>query len=290
MKKCFVISPIGQPGSEVREQADAVLDYIIRPALKDMGIEPVRADQMAEPGLITDQMIVAILNYDFCIADLSGHNPNVFYELAIAQAAGRPVVLMKHAGQAIPFDVKDYRLIEYDLRPQSMKDDRWVSVLKEHVERVLAPDYKPPRLLGDKISSASDSDQSYFLNARSEEFGGAPRFHDIVRNASEYCNMMGVSLKAWGSIESEHVLESLTERNIPIRILIMYSKNPGLGAMINGALLPAEDLEDIARQTDRMAEYFGRFGGTVQVRTNPRAARLLNSSFLKRASNRRSAA
>jgi hypothetical protein len=87
MKKCFVISPIGLPGSEVREQADDVLDYIIAPALKDLGIEAFRADKQMEPGLITDQMIAAILNYDLCIADLSGHNPNVFYELAIAQAA-----------------------------------------------------------------------------------------------------------------------------------------------------------------------------------------------------------
>src|SRR5262249_3834158 len=133
MKKCFVISPIGEAGTEVREQADDVLDYIIRPALKDMGIDPIRGDRLAEPGVITDQTMAAILNYDFCIADLSGLNPNVFYELAIAQAAERPVVLMKLAGQPIPFDVKDYRLIEYDLKPRNMKTDRWASVLKEHV-------------------------------------------------------------------------------------------------------------------------------------------------------------
>lgn len=51
MKKCFVIGPIGEPDSDIREQADAVLEYIIQPALRDMGIEAVRADKMAEPGL-----------------------------------------------------------------------------------------------------------------------------------------------------------------------------------------------------------------------------------------------
>jgi hypothetical protein len=70
MKKCFVISPIGLPGSAVRDQADAVLDYIIEPALREMEIEAIRADKLAEPGLITDQMIAGILNYDLCIADL----------------------------------------------------------------------------------------------------------------------------------------------------------------------------------------------------------------------------
>jgi hypothetical protein len=114
MKKCFVISPIGSPESDVRERANDVFDFIIKPALSALGIEAVRADMLATPGLITDQMIAAILNYDLCIVDLTGHNPNVFYELAVAQAAGRPVVLLKLVGEAIPFDVKDYRLIEYD--------------------------------------------------------------------------------------------------------------------------------------------------------------------------------
>src|SRR5262249_44919734 len=185
MKKCFVISPIGQPGSDVREQADAVLDYIIEPALKGMEIEAVRADKLAEPGLVTDQVIGAILNYDLCIADLSGQNPNVFYELAIAQAAERPVVLLKLAGEIIPFDVKDYRLIEYDLKPRSIRTDRWIPVLKNQIACVLAPDYRPPRLLGTKIISKSDGFRAYLLDARSEEFGDAPRFPEVAQQAAE---------------------------------------------------------------------------------------------------------
>lgn len=111
MGRCFVISPIGSPDTIIRENADAVFDYIIQPALSNMNIEAVRADKLAGPGQITEQMIAAILDYDFCIADLSGHNPNVFYELALAQAAERPVILMKLVGEPIPFDVKAYRLI-----------------------------------------------------------------------------------------------------------------------------------------------------------------------------------
>ena len=60
-------------------------------------------------------MIEAIQTYDLCIADLTGHNPNVFYELALAQAARRPVVMLKLAGEAIPFDVNGYRVMEFDL-------------------------------------------------------------------------------------------------------------------------------------------------------------------------------
>src|SRR5262245_44114963 len=98
--RCFVISPIGQPDSDVRDEANAVFNYIIVPALERIAsaggpvIEAIRSDQIGTPGRIEEQMLEAILSYDLCIVDLSGLNPNVFYELAIAQAAGRRVVLM----------------------------------------------------------------------------------------------------------------------------------------------------------------------------------------------------
>jgi len=256
MKKCFVISPIGQPGSDVRERADAVLEYIIEPALKEMEIEGIRSDKLAEPGLITDQMIAAILNYDLCIADLSGQNPNVFYELAIAQAAERPAVLLKLAGEMIPFDVKDHRLIEYDLKPKSIRTDKWIPILKDQIASVLAPGYKPPQLLRGKIISKSDSFRSYLINARSEEFGDAPRFHEVVQEADKYCCLMGVSLKVWASHDGQRVLNNLAARKISVRILIMDAENAGLTAMINTEL-PAEDLESVKRGTEKMVNFFG---------------------------------
>src|SRR5215471_15505868 len=255
MKKCFVISPIGQPGSDVREQADAVLDYIIEPALKEMGIQAIRSDKLAEPGLITDQMIGAILNYDLCIADISGHNANVFYELAIAQAAERPVVLLKLAGETIPFDIKDYRLIEYDLKPRSIRTDKWIPILKNQIASVLASDYRPPQLLRGNIISKSDGFRSYLINARSEDFGDAPRYHEVVQRAAEYCCLMGISLKVWASEDGRRVLHDLAARKIPVRILIMDAENPSLAAMINTDL-PSEDLEAVKRQTVKMAQYF----------------------------------
>jgi hypothetical protein len=254
-KRCFVISPIGAPGSKVRDDADAVLEYIIKPALREMEIEAIRADKLAEPGLITEQMIAAIMDYDFCIADLSGHNPNVFYELALAQAAERRVILLKQAGDLIPFDVKDHRLIEYDLSARSMKTDKWIPVLQEQVKSVLAPGYQPPKLLRGRSVSKSEGSRSYLINARSEEFGDAPRYHEVVQRADKYCCLMGVSLKSWGSDDGRRVLQDLNRRRVPVRVLLMDAENPGLAAMINEHL-PSEDLGAVKRQTSKMAEYF----------------------------------
>lgn len=119
IKRCFVISPIGDEGSKIRHHADDVFEFIIKPAMEPLGIEPVRSDHMSETGQITEQMFGEILGADLCVAVLTGHNANVFYELAIAQCAARPLILLIEKGQPLPFDVKDLRAIEYRLSPIS---------------------------------------------------------------------------------------------------------------------------------------------------------------------------
>src|SRR5262245_28509041 len=89
---CFVVSRIGPEGSEVRDRADQVLEYIIAPAARACGYEARRADHILQPGIITQQIIADLINAPMVVADLSGHNPNVFYELAIRQVFRKPLV------------------------------------------------------------------------------------------------------------------------------------------------------------------------------------------------------
>lgn len=134
--KCFVISPIGDEGSSTRAHADEVFTYIIEPALKVFGIDPIRSDHMAEPGKISDQMYRAIFEYDLCIAVLTFSNPNVYYELAVAQSACRPVILLIEKGNNLPFDVKDTRVVEYDLSITSYKNQTHVNRLVKFLEQL----------------------------------------------------------------------------------------------------------------------------------------------------------
>ncbi len=145
-KTGFIISPIGAEGSDVRKHADIVLECIIKPALDECGVRSIRADNMDEPGRITEQLINGILNYDLCVAVLTGHNPNVFYELAVAQLALRPLVLLIAKGEVVPFDVKDYRVVEYDLEPISIFKNIWVKEVVKQVQAVLSPGFSPPRI------------------------------------------------------------------------------------------------------------------------------------------------
>lgn len=115
-KVCFVISPIGTDGSDIRRRADQLLRHIIGPAVDICGFEAIRADQISEPGMITTQVIQHIIDDPLVIADLTGSNPNVFYELAIRHAIRKPLVQIIQKEEKIPFDVASMRTIPVDHR------------------------------------------------------------------------------------------------------------------------------------------------------------------------------
>ncbi|WP_147441146.1 hypothetical protein [Halorubrum sp. Atlit-26R] len=112
---CFVVSPIGEEGSDTRERSDKLFEYVIEPAVSPHGYEPIRSDQIAEPGMITSQIIDHIVDSPLVIADLTGSNANVFYELAIRHALQKPLIQLISVNDSIPFDVAGTRTIQIDL-------------------------------------------------------------------------------------------------------------------------------------------------------------------------------
>src|SRR5438128_2309435 len=108
-KLCFVISPVGDEGSDIRKRADQILKHVISPIVKELGYEPVRSDQISKPGVITGQIIEHLIEDSLVVADLTGYNPNVFYELAVRHAVRKPVVQLRKKGEPLPFDVAPVR-------------------------------------------------------------------------------------------------------------------------------------------------------------------------------------
>lgn len=139
-KRIFIACPIGDEGSEERKRSDQLLKYVIAPVVQDvMKTNPadvlVRADRMAEPGRITKQIITEIVQCDVMIADVTGDNPNVMYEIGLRQALLRPYILMAGKGHRLPFDLADIRTIFYELgldTVQGAKDE-----LTAHLQRAL---------------------------------------------------------------------------------------------------------------------------------------------------------
>lgn len=115
MKKCFVISPIGEDGSEIRKRADKVFKYIISPVCEEGGFEPIRVDKVNQADSITQTIIDYLKNSELVIADITGHNPNAFYEMGYRASTGKPMIHLKEKDEKIPFDIAGIRAFDYDL-------------------------------------------------------------------------------------------------------------------------------------------------------------------------------
>lgn len=112
LKTCFIICPIGNAGSPERIRSDTLLKHVYTPVLSTTGYNPVRADQIPKAGMITTQIINLVVESPLVIADLTGGNPNVFYELAIRHATGKPYIQVIEAGSTIPFDTRGVRTVQ----------------------------------------------------------------------------------------------------------------------------------------------------------------------------------
>lgn len=113
-KICFYITPIGSEDSVERKHADLFLSSLVQPALAELGLTVVRADQIGEAGMITTQVLEYLKKSKLAIADLSYLNPNVFYEVALRHALRLPVVQLIRKADRLPFDVNQSRTLVFD--------------------------------------------------------------------------------------------------------------------------------------------------------------------------------
>lgn len=137
---CFYITPIGEEESEYRKHSDLFLGSIVEPALDSFQLKVIRADAIDKPGVITRQIIDYLLKSRLVIADLSFHNPNVFYELAIRHAARLPVVQIIRNADSVPFDLNQVRTIKIDtsnIYTLVPKIDTYRSEISNQVRRAL---------------------------------------------------------------------------------------------------------------------------------------------------------
>ena len=125
---CFVLMSFSPPVGDYYQQ-------IYEPAIRKAGLRPVRADaDIFGTGKIIDQIWDGINAAKVLVAELTGRNPNVFYELGLAHALDKPVVLISSNEDDVPFDLKHIRVIYYNV-----SDPFWGQKLIEKVaENILS--------------------------------------------------------------------------------------------------------------------------------------------------------
>jgi hypothetical protein len=131
---CFVMMPFAEPiGSYYKA--------IYEPAITKAGLKAVRADdEIFATGKVMDQILSGITAAKVLVAELTGRNPNVFYELGLAHALNKPVVLVSSNQEDVPFDLQHIRVIYYDMR-----DPFWGEKLVAKVSENIVSALKNPQ-------------------------------------------------------------------------------------------------------------------------------------------------
>ena len=157
--RAFVIMQVGAKDSPERKRADEIYNFIVVPAVEGIGLEPYRADLDPSPGAITPKFLSELLSARLVIADLTGHNPNVFYELGITHSFGRPLISIADSSNSLPFDAKDERVIELGEYATTgltyAQGEQAKASLQESLGIVLADDYSPPSPLRELAANRS---------------------------------------------------------------------------------------------------------------------------------------
>jgi hypothetical protein len=109
--KCFVIMPFAGAFDPVFEAVKEVATTAVPGTL----VECYWLKDVHAAGRITDDILGGLSEAAFCIADVSGHNPNVMWETGYAMALGKPTILICQDIAALPFDLKSHHALEYSL-------------------------------------------------------------------------------------------------------------------------------------------------------------------------------
>jgi hypothetical protein len=113
--RCYVITPVGVEGSEIKKRTDYLTEHVYN-VIGDMcNIEIIRDDLKNNSSSIdiTASIINDVLNSELVIADLTDQNPNVFYEVGLRHSTKKPIIHICMNGNVIPFDVYGNRVIWY---------------------------------------------------------------------------------------------------------------------------------------------------------------------------------
>jgi TIR domain len=114
--RCFVVMPFGDP------ELQAVYEYFVKPTLEtECQLLCERGDDVFGSNVIMDDILRSIKSATIVLADLTKKNANVFYEVGICHALGKPVLLLAQSIEDVPFDLRHRRVLIYEYTPPGCK-------------------------------------------------------------------------------------------------------------------------------------------------------------------------
>ena len=139
---CFVVMPFDS-------LFKAEYDWVIRPAVEELGLKCVRGDEIYSKPQVMADVWNSIRKSRLVIAELTNRNANVFYEVGLAHAIGKPIILLTRNDDDVTSDLKSLRYRLYDINNPSWGDSLRAAI-KSMVQSILEQREIPAYLEGVK--------------------------------------------------------------------------------------------------------------------------------------------
>ena len=195
---CFVAMPFS-PLFKTQYEA------IINPAITELELECVRGDEIYSQQRIMDDIWTSLRACRLVVAELTTRNPNVMYEIGLAHALGKPVIIMTRDENDVPFDLKDLRYLFYDVN-----DPFWGENLKKGLQNLIKKVLENPNIgvylrgitygevnfpkLPSKIEKKEPKEPKYYINGlwKASWIAGDTR-HEIILTITQNGNKINAS-------------------------------------------------------------------------------------------------
>jgi len=129
-KNVFVLMPFD-------DQSKAIYYNVLKPVIESFGYSVSKADEDLRTGIVIEQIRESIKNAALVVADVSGKNPNVFYELGYAHGVEKNVLIITNDKNDVPFDISHVRYFEYSYDPnfENLKN-KFLPIFKKNLGEV----------------------------------------------------------------------------------------------------------------------------------------------------------
>ena len=255
---CFVLMPFGRKpdGAGGIVEFDDVYAQLIRPAIEEADLEPLRADEEQDDGIIHKPMFERLLLCEYAVADLTTANANVFYELGVRHAV-RPwsTVLMFAKGGRLPFDVAPLRALPYQLGPSGVPSEPEV-VRRELAQRlVVARNASPDSPIFQLVDGMP---QPQIDHEKTDVFRDRARYSAEMKERLAQARDEG--RKAVHRIEQELEQIDLAESGIVVDLFLSYRAVSAWDDMIALVRRMSEPLAQTTMVQEQLALAFNRVG------------------------------
>jgi SAM-dependent methyltransferase len=265
-KKAFVLMPFQNPYNGYYRD-------IFKPALEEASYQVSRADDVFSARPIMLDIQDSIRAADLLLCDMSGRNPNVFYELGLAHAIGKPTILVSSTEQDIPFDLRHVRVILYDCHQAG-----WEKSLKEKIfntaqEVSSASVIWPPPLIADKNPFAiiDDSMNGYMKRCIDIESAATKRRYAVFKHLPSFVRKSPMTVsdsisirRNWDTTGQVEYCELTNERRRTVQKMLVDGSSDLVIREIyerpiiehwvrTGEMFPGEGSSPLAERKERLA-------------------------------------